>query len=453
MKYLAFDIGAREVKAALAERSNGYLGITKVQSFRVNLRKDEGHLIWPIDEIFAGIVEAIRISGPVDFISIDSFASDFVLLDEEDRIIGGAVSYMDERTRRVTDLPDEAWIFSRTGMCSRHNTTLYQLLSLKEEEPEVLNRAVSLMFLPDYLNFLLTGIKMTSRSMALTSALVNAESLTWDDEIIGKLGFNSALFSEITADGEIVGDLKDEIAKEVGYEARIILSGHDTSLAYLSSPMDEETLMLSLGGFARMGALADSPMLSDRVMNAKLSNAVIYGGQHVLSRYLMGTYLIQALKERMKEGTSYDEIMRRARAIHTAKAVDIHAIDFEEKNVFESINRSLEKDGMSPAQDEFEAASVVYSSLVEYYVKEIEAFEDVLGRKISRIAFVGGAVRDQYLALLLAMKSKREVVSGASDAALIGNLILQMVSRGEMNFEEKDEELRKAIGRTIYRLQ
>ena len=149
MKYLAFDIGAREVKAALAERSNGDLGITKVQSFRVNLRKDEGHLIWPIDEIFAGIVEAIRISGPVDFISIDSFASDFVLLDEEDRIIGGAVSYMDERTRRVTDLPDEAWIFSRTGMCSRHNTTLYQLLSLKEEEPEVLNRAVSLMFLPD----------------------------------------------------------------------------------------------------------------------------------------------------------------------------------------------------------------------------------------------------------------------------------------------------------------
>ena len=80
-------------------------------------------------------------------------------------------------------------------------------------------------------------------------------------------------------------------------------------------------------------------------------------------------------------------------------------------------------------------------------------FEDVLGRKISRIALVGGAVRDQYLALLLAMKSEREVVSGAYDAALIGNLILQMISQGEMNFEEKDEELRKAIGRTIYRLQ
>ena len=452
MKYLAFDIGAREIKASVAEKLSGGLKITKVQSLKNNLIKDEGHLLWPVEEIYSFIVSSIRESGPVDSISIDSFASDFVLLDESDNIIGGAVSYLDERTGRITEYPNEAWIFERTGFHSRRNSTLYQLLSMKEEETELLERAVTLLFLPDYFNFLLTGIKKTSLSMALTSSLLNASTLDWDDEIISSLGFKRSMFREIHKDGEEVGPLKDDVEKAVGFSSKVILSGHDTSLAYIASDMDEESIMLSIGGFARLGTYIDDFNLSDEVMHKNYTNAISPGGKKTLTKYLMGTYLIQKLKEDMKEGISYDEIMRKARAIHYPDVIDISQIDYEEKDILSALNRELEKKGLERIEDPFEAASLVYNSLAAYYVKEIEDFESVLSRKFAKIALVGGASKDLYLALLIAMKAKKSVISGPVDAALVGNLVFQAISDGSIKAEDKDEEIRKALGRVTYKI-
>ena len=96
---------------------------------------------------------------------------------------------------------------------------------------------------------------------------------------------------------------------------------------------------------------------------------------------------------------------------------------------------------------------MVYSSLAAYYEKEIEAMEEVLSRRFSRIFLVGGASKDLYLALLLALKSKREVITGPVDAALSGNLIFQMIQSKEVDKEEKDTLIKKALGRmTIKRM-
>ena len=453
MKYLAFDIGAREVKYALAERVGNHLSLTKVQSFRNNVKKEGAHLLWELDGIFSSVLNAIRESGPVDSILIDSFASDYVLLDERDEIIGGAVSYLDERTERITELPNEAWIFNRTGFHSRRNSTLYQLLAQKEEESELLERAVSLLFLPDYFNFLLTGVKKTSLSMAATSSLVNAESLDWDDEMISELGLKRSMFPLIAQDGETLGMLSEKIEKEVGFSSSVIVSAHDTSLAYMASELDDDTIMLSVGGFARLGTYVSGYNLSDEVMHGNYTNSVAPGGRCTITKYLMGTMLIQRLKEGMKEGTSYDEIMRKARAIHYPDEIDIGALEYEHSDVLESINRCLEKKGLESIEDLFEASSLVYSSLAAYYEKEIEAMEEVLSRRFSRIFLVGGASKDLYLALLLALKSKREVITGPVDAALSGNLIFQMIQSKEVDKEEKDTLIKKALGRmTIKRM-
>ncbi len=452
MRYLALDIGAGGVKYALAEKVSGSLRIEKAQQFRINIERMNGHLFWPIDAIFSSLVGAIREAGPVDVISLDSFASDFVLLDEKDEIIGGAVSYLDERTDRIVGQPDRAWIFSRTGCHGRTTSTLYQLLAIKEEEGEILDRAVCLMFLPDYLNYLLTGVKKTSLSMALTSSLINIESLDWDDEIIASLGFKRSLFLPVSKDGESVGMLKDDVEKEVGFSAEVLLSGHDTSLAYIAAAMDSETIMLSVGGFARMGTAVDDFLLSEEARENGYTNAVIPGGRKSLTKYLMGTYLIQLLKGRMKEGTSYDEIMRRARGVRYPYTIDVAKLDFKNGDILDGLNKMLEEKGLPSLADEFEAASLVYSSLASYYKREVDVFENTLSRRFSRIFLLGGGAKDSYLAMLIAMKTGKEVIAGTVNAALVGNLVFQMLQKGEISPEEKDEEIRKAVGRTIYRI-
>ncbi len=447
MKYLAFDIGAGLLKARVAAiNSVGNIEVIDSRSVKIGREKKDGHILWALDEIIESIRTLLIDMGPADSILIDSFASDFILLDADDEIVGGAVSYLDERTKRIKNEPDSAKVFKCTGSHSRPNNTLYQLVALKEEESELLEKAESLLFLPDYINYCLTGVKKSSLSMALTSSLVNIESLDWDAGLLAEIGIKRSIFQEIVKDGTVLGDLKEDIAKEAGYNAKVLVSSHDTSLAYISAPLEEGSAMLSVGGFARLGVIVDEAILSDDAMQKNYTNAVSPLGDKTLTKYLMGTYLIQNLKGKMKEGTSYDEIMKKARSIHSPCSVDIAKIGYETDDVMGALNAMLE----NPSEDPFEAASIIYSSLAEYYISEIGKMEETLSHSINRICLVGGAAKDPYLALLIAMKSGKMVVSTSCDAALIGNLAFQMICSGELRKEEKDTAIMHLLGRTSY---
>lgn len=100
---------------------------------------------------------------------IDTWAVDFVLLDENDRRIGDAVAYRDRRTegmdRRVYGIISEEDLYLRTGIQKQIFNTIYQLMAVKEQQPGQLEQAKSMLMIPDYFHFLLTGKKCRSIPM------------------------------------------------------------------------------------------------------------------------------------------------------------------------------------------------------------------------------------------------------------------------------------------------
>lgn len=449
MKYLAIDIGAREVKAVKAELLKGNLCLGKVTTFKTARVWRNGHIVWDVNDILTNIISVLRENGPVDYIKIDSFHSDFILLDENDEEVTSAVSYLDERTKRLSSKIDEELLLKHTKSHARPNATVYQLLSLKEEDPQVFDRAKTLVFLADYINFLLTGVKKTSLTIALTSSLVNNETFAWDDEIINAIGISKDLFLPLVDDEEVLGELKEDIAKEVGFSATVFTSSHDSMLSYLSAPLDDDTILLSSGGLSRLGVVSD--------VNSELNLSGYYTSSispllgRTITKYLLGPYLIQNLKTLMKEGTSYDEIMKRARSLRATNSIDVSRIDFEEKDVFSAINKERREKGLDEITDPFMASSIIYLSLAEYYDKEIKEIENALSRSFSKISFVGGSSKDLYLAMLIALKTRKEVIATSSDSALMGNVLFQMITIGELELDRKDDVLLRAIGRSIYR--
>lgn len=94
-------------------------------------------------------------------IGIDTWAVDFVLLGENDKILGNAVAYRDDRTEGMMEeafkiIPKDM-MYLYTGIQFQRFNTVYQLLSLKKNNPEILDKAKTFLMIPDYLNFLLTG--------------------------------------------------------------------------------------------------------------------------------------------------------------------------------------------------------------------------------------------------------------------------------------------------------
>ena len=69
-------------------------------------------------------------------------------------------------------------LYARTGIQKQIFNTIYQLMAVKENYPEQLEQAESMLMIPDYFQFLLTGVKKMEYTNATTTQLVSPQTKT-----------------------------------------------------------------------------------------------------------------------------------------------------------------------------------------------------------------------------------------------------------------------------------
>ena len=206
MTYLAIDIGASSGKLVRGWLEDGRIETQTVHRFSHSLQKRNGHLCWDLDYIISEIIRGIDKAGPADWISIDTWAVDFLLLGKDGKPLSDPVSYRDSRTAGIQCPVDRNELYSRTGIQFQEFNTIYQLLALQKEQPGVMDGAEDLLFIPDYIAYILTGKKVQEYTNATTTGLVKAGTAEWDMDLIRRLGFNERLeiesFCEHLAEGQ-----------------------------------------------------------------------------------------------------------------------------------------------------------------------------------------------------------------------------------------------------------
>ena len=197
--YLAVDIGASSGRHILGHLEDGRIVLEEVYRFENGMEKKDGHLCWNLPRLFHEIKEglkACRAAGKIPkSMGIDTWAVDYVLLDGEDRILGNTYGYRDGRTKGMDKevykiIPEDA-LYARTGIQKQMFNTIYQLMAVKTQEPENMEKAEWLLMLPDYFHFLLTGNKLSEYTNATSTQLVSPETKQWDYELIERLGYKS----------------------------------------------------------------------------------------------------------------------------------------------------------------------------------------------------------------------------------------------------------------------
>ena len=85
--YLAVDIGASSGRHILGWKEKGQLKTQEVYRFENSLENRDGYLCWDTEKLFAFILEGMRRCKEMGKIpvsmGIDTWAVDFVLLDEQ----------------------------------------------------------------------------------------------------------------------------------------------------------------------------------------------------------------------------------------------------------------------------------------------------------------------------------------------------------------------------------
>ena len=101
--YLAVDIGASSGRHILGHLENGKMVLEEIYRFPNGMKPVNGEKIWDIEAVFGEVVNGMkkcRELGKIPVsVGIDTWAVDFVLLDENDKRLGNAVAYRDDRTK------------------------------------------------------------------------------------------------------------------------------------------------------------------------------------------------------------------------------------------------------------------------------------------------------------------------------------------------------------------
>lgn len=440
--YLAVDIGASSGRHMLAHLEDGKIVLEEIYRFSNEMIDRKGYKVWNVRRLFQEILSGMKKCAELGKIpysmGIDTWAVDYVLLDENDRRIGETVAYRDKRTygmdEEVYKLITEEQLYLRTGIQKQIFNTIYQLMALKKTEPGQLERAETFLMVPDYFNFLLTGRKVQEYTNATTTQLVNPATKDWDDELLEKLGIKRNIFQEIKMAGCEVGELEQEIQKQVGFNCKVILPPtHDTASAVVAVPSrKEETLYISSGTWSLMGTERLQADCSKESMLHNFTNEGGYGYRYRFLKNIMGLWMIQSVRKELVPDMSFAEICELAEKEKITSLVDVNDERFlAPESMVEEVRSACWETLHQVPKTIGEIAAVIYNSLANCYAMAAKEIEIITGQKYQELHIVGGGANADFLNKLTAKYTGKTVLAGPTEATALGNISVQMITAGE----------------------
>ncbi|MBR4029864.1 MAG: rhamnulokinase [Clostridia bacterium] len=463
-KMLAFDFGASSGRAILGTLENGKLTTKEMHRFSNDPVEVAGVFHWDILRLFyevkQGILKCVNAGEKdIDSIGVDTWGVDVGFLDEKGRLLGNPVHYRDSMT---DNMPEEAFkvlskeeIYKKTGIQFAKYNTLFQLHAFDKANYMPYKQASSMLFTPDLINYLLTGVKKSEYTIASTSMLLDPEKRDWSEDIIKSFDINPAILNEIVKPGTIIGKLSKELADELGCaEIPVVaVASHDTASAVVSVPAEgEDYVYISCGTWSLLGLEVKNPILSDMEFTNE-------GGTEGNIRYLkniMGLWLVQECKrhwERRGEGKSFAELEILARAEEPFLSfVDPDDEKFmAPKDMPGRIAAYCKETNQPVPENHGQFVRCIMQSLAFKYRYAIEGLEKVTGRKISAVNMVGGGIKDKMLCQFTANATGRTVITGPVEATGYGNLMMQAYALGEVkSLAEIREVIRNSEDITKY---
>lgn len=456
-KVLAFDFGASSGRAIIGSFDGEKITLKEVHRFTNDPVDLGGTLYWDVLRLFyeikQGIVKA-KIAGGFDSIGIDTWGVDFGLIDKNGRLLENPVHYRDKRTSGLVEesfksVPRQK-MYDITGIQFMELNTLFQLISLKKQRPEMLERADKMLFMPDLFAYFLTGKMCSEYSIASTSQLIDINTRSWSKELLDAFGIKESLFAPLTEPGTQLGNLSKEICEECGVESVPVISvcGHDTQSAITAVPCESgDFAFLSSGTWSLFGTELQKPIVNETSLKINITNEGGFGGTTGFLKNIIGLWLIQESRRQwQREGKdySYADLEKLALSEEPFKCfIDPDAPEFvPQGNIPERVREFCIKTGQYVPESVGEIMRCIYESLAMKYRMTFEKLCECTGKNYPVIHVIGGGTKDGLLCRMTASSCGKTVKAGPIEATVMGNVAVQLMSDGTIG---SISEARKAV--------
>lgn len=444
MTVLAFDLGAGSGRAVAGQFDGQRLAMREIHRFPNDPVRVAGRLHWDILRLLHEIEQGIRAAraaglGEIESLAIDAWGCDFGLLDRQGELVGNPRHYRDEgnpgaMAEVLETIPRED-VFARTGIQFIPVNSLYQLYALKRNGSSMLDRAATLLLIPDLLRYFLTGERTSEYTNATTTQLLALATSDWDRPLLARLGLPDDLLTPIVAPASPGGRLLPEVAAELG-SGRIpviAVASHDTASAVAATPADGPFAYISSGTWSLQGTEIRQPIVNEQALAWNFTNEGGVGGTYRLLKNIMGLWLVEGCRRAWEREGSWPGYEAMAVAALTAAPFQAF-IDPDDVRFLNPADMPAEvvsfcrETGQHVPDSPGAIVRCVLESLAFTYRQVLDRTEQLSGQCFAGLHVVGGGTQNALLQQFTANAIGRPAWAGPTEATAIGNVLGQLMA-------------------------
>jgi len=450
--YLGVDLGAESGRVMAGLFDGKRITVEELHRFPNGPTAIGGTLRWDVLRLWSEIknglsVAAQRFGKDIVSVGVDTWGVDYVLLSPHNEIIGQPFHYRDARTRGILDdafarVP-RADIFAETGLQFLELNTLFQLLATQKNTPELLTIADCILLMPDFFHWCLSGSRVCEFTEATTSQCLHPTKKTWAVDLLNRFDLPTHIFPEIVPPGSNLGALLGEVANETGLSQINVVApaSHDTGSAVAAVPTSNtgkpNWAYISSGTWSLVGVEVTTAILSDSAQQLNFTNEGGVDGTYRFLKNIMGLWLGQQSKrafERQGSHYGYDELTNMAEAEPAFRSL-VNPDDQRFLNPADMPNviREYCRETDQPVpENEGRIVRCALDSLALKYELVLRSIEQMTGCPIEVIHIVGGGSQNRLLNQLTANACNKPVVTGPVEATVLGNVLIQARTAGDI---------------------
>ncbi|MER6683440.1 rhamnulokinase [Streptomyces olivaceoviridis] len=440
--YAAVDLGASSGRVMVGRVSPDSVELSEAHRFPNRpVRVPEG-LRWDILALYGGVLDGLRAAGAhcggrLASVGIDSWAVDYGLLDADGALLGNPVHYRDARTEGVAEkvwaTVPAAELYAATGIQYAPFNTLYQLAAARASEQFA--HARRLLLVPDLLAYWLTGEQGTELTNASTTQLVDPRTRDWSYEVAERLGIDLGLFPPLRRPGDPAGTLRPQVLAETGLAGPVpvtAVGSHDTASAVAAVPATGERFAyICTGTWSLAGLELSAPVLTEESRAANFTNELGLDGTVRYLRNIMGLWLLQECVRAWGE-PDLGTLLREAATVSALRSV-VDAGDeafLAPGRMPERIAEACRASGQPVPGTPAETTRCILDSLALAHRRAVLDAQRLADHPVDVVYLVGGGTRNALLCQLTADACGLPVVAGATEAAALGNVLVQARADG-----------------------
>jgi xylulokinase len=237
MSYMGIDVGTGGCKAAVFDRG-GALIAPAYREYTV-ISPEPGKMELNSDEVCTKVFEAIREAAtaasddPVRGIGISSQGEAFTPIGKDGKILANAMVSSDVRSKHYVKEFGSSFgkkqLYEITGHTAHTMFSLFKLLWLRENEPDVWRRTEKFLCFEDLIQFRLGLDPAMGWPLAGRTMLFDVRNHTWHAGILSDAWIDENKLARPLPSGTVSGNIPRHIAGDLGLtgEPIVVCGGHD----------------------------------------------------------------------------------------------------------------------------------------------------------------------------------------------------------------------------------